>query len=132
MVFGLDEEYLIENPKLYRHTLKSFRSNINGTGSMIFQAHPFRKGLTPAPYSLLDGIEIYNGNPRHDSNNDSAYAYAKDNNLKMIAGSDAHQIEDVGRAGLIIPKEIDSIDKFIKWYDFKAKSTAHIYVNDEI
>lgn len=131
LVYGLDEEYLIGNPKLYDHTLDSFKSYIEGTGALIFQAHPFRRGLTPAPYDLLDGVEIYNGNPRHNSNNDSAYAYAKDNNLKMIAGSDGHQIEDVGKAGILIPKEIDSMDKFIEWYVNKAAETEHIYINDD-
>lgn len=131
LVYGLDEDYLIENPKLYNDTLTSFRARISQRDALIIQAHPFRKTLTPASPELLDGVEIYNGNPRHDSKNEMAYAYARDNNLKMIAGSDAHQIEDIGKAGIWIPSYIDSMDKFIEWYGHKLEGTKHSYINDK-
>ena len=45
LVYGLDEEYLIENPKLYNETLESFRNGISNKGALIIQAHPYRKNL---------------------------------------------------------------------------------------
>lgn len=36
------------------------------------QAHPFRNGLKIVDPKHLDGIETYNGNPRHDSRNEIA------------------------------------------------------------
>ncbi len=131
LVFGLDEKYLIENPKLYEHTYESFKAYIDGTGALIFQAHPYRKGQSPANPSLLHGIEVFNGNPRHDSQNDRAYAYAKNNNLRMIAGSDAHQIEDIAISGIKVPRHIDSIEKLIKWYLNKTQGMEHIYIRDK-
>lgn len=47
----------------------------------------------------------------------------------MFAGSDAHQIEDVGRAGIKVPRYIDSVENFIQWYDNNAKAEEHIYIN---
>ena len=55
---------------------------------------------------LLFGIEIKNGNPRHDSRNDIAAAWAKKYNMHAIAGSDCHQQEDVGVTGVITNRNI--------------------------
>ena len=78
---------------------------------MIYQAHPFRVGIFPENPEYLDGIEVYNGNPRHDSRNEKAAEYAKYYNLKMLSGSDFHQTEDLARGGIVLseaPK--DSIE----------------------
>lgn len=132
LVFGLDEDYLLQNPRLYLYTLEDFRDHIQETGALIFQAHPFRPGLTPAAGNLLDGMEVHNGNPRHDSGNDRAYNYAKSNGLMMSSGSDSHQTGDVGRGGIILPGDIDSMDELIRWYRQRPSGIEHIYRNDEM
>ena len=45
------------------------------------QAHPFRTGLTREDPALLDGVEVFNGNARHDSHNDDALRFARENGL---------------------------------------------------
>jgi predicted metal-dependent phosphoesterase TrpH len=115
LVYGIDEEYIRENPELYRHTLESYRESIKGTDILIFQAHPYRKGLKVADPTLLDGIEIMNGNPRHDSHNDLALAFAEKHGLMMTAGSDAHQLEDVGRGGIMICDCVSSSKELARW-----------------
>ena len=74
---------------------------------LIYQAHPFRPGITPAPLGLIDGIEVYNGNPRQNSNNNTALAFARQNNLRMISGSDFHRLPDLARGGLILPEAVE-------------------------
>lgn len=106
LVYGFDEDFLFNNPYLNKLGLKSFKQLIKGTGILIFQAHPFRLWLKPAPAELLDGVEVYNGNPRHNSGNDKAYAYAAENGLYMLAGSDAHQPQDVGLSGIAVPRRL--------------------------
>lgn len=132
LVYGLDGDYLIQNPNLHLYTLEEFRDHIQETGALIFQAHPFRVGQTPAPGNLLDGMEVHNANPRHDSGNDKAYAYAKSNDLMMGSGSDAHRPEDVGRGGIIVPRSVDSMEMFVKWYRQGPAGTGHIYKNYEV
>ncbi|ACL70750.1 PHP domain-containing protein [Halothermothrix orenii] len=108
LVYGITPEFLINNPRLFTLTLKDFKTLVNDNDILVYQAHPFRPGLNPVNPSLIDGIEVYNGNPRHDSYNDLAYQFAINNELKLISGSDFHQIEDVARGGIIIDGEINN------------------------
>ena len=107
LVYGIDEEFLRENRELYRLTLKEFRELVAGKGIAIVQAHPFRPGITPTPPSLLDGVETWNGHPRHNSQNHLAFEYAAQNGLKMLSGSDFHRMEDAFRGGVIMDKKIN-------------------------
>jgi bifunctional N-acetylglucosamine-1-phosphate-uridyltransferase/glucosamine-1-phosphate-acetyltransferase GlmU-like protein len=50
---------------------------------------------------LLDGVEVLNLNPRHDSHNDLALAYAEEHHLLMTAGSDCHRPGDEGTTGIL-------------------------------
>jgi hypothetical protein len=102
LVYGFDEEFLKSNKKLYRLGLKDFRRLTAASGIVTVQAHPFRPGMIPAPPELIDGIEVYNGNPRHDSKNSLAEEHAAANNLKMLSGSDFHRIGDEARGGVIV------------------------------
>ncbi len=53
-------------------------------GILIFQAHPFRRGLVTANLSDIHGIEVYNGSKKHFSNNDKANKFAEANNIKKF------------------------------------------------
>lgn len=114
LVYGIDEEFLREHENLYTLTLKQFRELTCGRGIVIVQAHPFRPGLVPAPPSLINGIEVYNGNPRHDSSNHLALKYAQENNLIELSGSDFHQPQDVARGG-IMTDEVIPENGFAEW-----------------
>jgi len=113
LVYGIDEKFLIDYPELYNLTLPKFKNLISDKNIMIYQAHPFRKGQTIEHLNLLDGIEVYNGNPRHDSQNNVAYKFAIENNLKLISGSDFHQLQDLARGGIIIDQNITSINELV-------------------
>jgi histidinol phosphatase-like PHP family hydrolase len=116
LVYGFDEEYLYNNPYPNRNTLASFRASVQGKGMLIFQAHPYRKNLQVAPPELLDGVEGFNGNPRHNSRNDKAFAYCLANGLFLSSGSDAHQPQDVGRGGIGLTKRIRSGREFVELF----------------
>lgn len=107
LVYGFDEVFLRENKKLYKLGLKAFRELTADKGIIIIQAHPFRTQMVPAHPSLIDGVEIYNGNPRHNSSNHLVVQYARDNGLKMLSGSDFHQPQDAARGGIITGKRIN-------------------------
>ena len=102
LVYGLSEGFLLKYPKLHQLSLAEFRTLTADQSQeiLIFQAHPFRTGMAPAALELLNGFEVYNGNPRHDSQNNKALSYAREHNLKMISGSDFHENEDLARGGI--------------------------------
>lgn len=114
LVFGVDEEFLIGYPELYKSNLEEFRGIADRKGLLIYQAHPYRAGYSPVEPHLLDGVEVYNGNPRHDSRNDMAEDFARLNRLRYISGSDFHQVSDLARGGIITREKINTIADFIK------------------
>ncbi|MFW5981754.1 MAG: PHP domain-containing protein [Halanaerobiaceae bacterium] len=113
LVFGLTEEILRENPELYKLSLKEFNKLMADEDILIYHAHPYREGRLPAPVELIDGLEVYNGNPRHDSKNEQAYNFAKAHKLKMISGSDFHQAEDLARGGIISSKMVSNMSMLL-------------------
>lgn len=113
LLFGVREDFLRNYPELYKLELKSLLRLARKENILIYQAHPFRFG-SPVNPSLLDGIEVFNGNPRHESYNEQAYKYAKKHRLKMISGSDFHQKMDLGRGGIITPRKITSQEALLR------------------
>lgn len=108
LLYGIDREFLLQNPELYRRPAAELRQLLQKKGGMLFQAHPYRPKLTREHLEYLDGIEVFNGNPRHDSHNQDAAALAKRLGLLGISGSDCHQPVDVGRGGLRLERPVRS------------------------
>ena len=113
LVYGADETLLKNNSEIYKFGLEKFKTFAEDNRLLIYQAHPYRPNITAAPPKLLDGVEVYNGNPRHNSHNDSALEFAIDNNLKMLSGSDFHQIEDIARGGLMLKQRINTVSELL-------------------
>ncbi len=123
LVYGLDKEFLFKHPNLHHLSLEEFKTLTVDQKKevLIFQAHPYRPGMAPASEQLLDGLEVYNGNPRHDSQNDKALSYAQKNNLKMISGSDFHEDEDLARGGIVVaenPSKMSDLIALLKNGDY--------------
>ena len=95
-----------------------FYRRIRENGRMtLIQAHPFRPELRQAPLDELDGIEVYNGHPEHDSHNDLAMARAMQGGEGFIktSGSDAHKVHHVGRGGMIVDEPIEDSVQLARW-----------------
>lgn len=61
------------------------------------------------PY--IDAVEIFNARSFTKTINEQAVTYAKDHQLNGTAGSDAHTIQEIGRAVLQIPP-FDGVEEF--------------------
>lgn len=124
LVYGLTENFLksIDNP--CKMTLQEF-NKIKGEDILIYQAHPFRNGMSIVNPDDLFGIEVNNGNPRHNSRNDIARLWADKHSLHMVSGSDFHQYEDVGHGGAVFERNIESNTDLIA--SLKAKDYQLIY-----
>ncbi|MDR1801775.1 MAG: PHP domain-containing protein [Lachnospiraceae bacterium] len=128
LIYGVDEEFLLNNPYLYRSTIKDFYEKYTDR-LLIIQAHPFRDLNETVSANYLHGVEIVNANPRHDSHDEMAFSLAKEMpSLLRTCSSDTHRIGEEGRAAVIFPKRIaDSYDlkSAIESRNYKLKSIVH-------
>jgi predicted metal-dependent phosphoesterase TrpH len=113
LIYGFDETFLYQNKDLHDMGLAGFKAFVKDRNILIYQAHPFRVNMKKVSPALLDGLEVFNGNPRHDARNDLAYEYAKDHGLKMLSGSDFHQPQDLGLGGIVLPKRAETPQEFV-------------------
>lgn len=91
LVYGLTEEFFREFAEnLLDMNAHSFHKLASEHNLLFCQAHPFRPGMTVTNPADLDGIEVRNGCPRHNSSNDIAKAWAAKYNLIGVGGSDYH------------------------------------------
>ena len=114
LVYGLDQQFIYRESQLQKMKLSEFREFTSDSNVLIYQAHPYRIGMTRADIEFIDGIEVFNGNPRYNSRNNLAYEFATKNNLKMISGSDFHQLDDLAKGGVIFRKNPDNESELVE------------------
>ena len=60
-----------------------------------------------AELSALDGVEVYNGHPHHQSHNERALAVAEANpRFIRTSGSDFHESDALARGGIVTDRDI--------------------------
>ena len=113
LVYGLTQEHVKMRPDIFDMKPADFSEFAKENGILFYQAHPFRNGMTVVNPDYLFGIEALNGHPRHDSRNDIAHQWADKYGLHKIAGSDCHQLQDVGSAGIKTEYPVGNINDLI-------------------
>ena len=102
LFYNYPDELLEDPEKLFTMGLHEFIQLSRKTDALLIQAHPFRSMCTPADVQDLDGIEIANLHPWHQSRNELAKALADtDKRLIRTGGSDCHATEHIGRGGIL-------------------------------
>ena len=102
LLYGFHDELLADPERVMSEGLEAFAPKYRADGALLIQAHPFRNKCTPAPAELLDGVEVLNLNPRHDSHNDLALAYDRRFGLPSTRrrGHDRHPCRNPPRGQL--------------------------------
>ena len=113
LVYGMDEQTASDCRSIFAMGPREFSALAREKDFLFYQAHPFRNNMTVVYPGYLFGIEIKNGNPRHDSRNDIAAMWAEKYGLHGIAGSDCHQTEDVGASGIITGAAVRNINDLV-------------------
>ncbi len=119
LVYGITPAFLYDHPELKEAGLKQYAETVHRAGGMLFQAHPYRirEWITdPSPFAeiaLLDGIEVYNGGNAYEENA-FAEVFAKEQGLRVIAGSDAHQSCHTGIGGIVSNVRIKDNETLIR------------------
>ena len=119
LVYGMTEEFIRTNSYDDEHNfltmhLKEFTNLAHKDNMLVFQAHPFRNGMTILNPSYLDGVEVLNGHKHHDSRNEIAKMWAEKYNLLMCGGSDCHDVGDEATVALISDFAIENNSQLIK------------------
>lgn len=113
LVYGITPAFMLAHPDLLSMGVGHFSKLSRENGFLLIQAHPFRNGMRIVRPDELDGIEVCNGNPRHDSRNFIAGPWATRYGLLTTSGSDYHQREDIGRGGIFTERKIETMEDFI-------------------
>ncbi len=129
LVFGLTEDLLrygLDNEFLNWGILR-FSDFCRANDLLLIQAHPFRKDMVIIDPDLVDGYEVVNAHPRHDSRNFIAESWARRYHKLMTAGSDAHQAVDAARSGILMDHRPLSLDEIV----LEIRSGARLIRRDD-
>lgn len=114
LIYGNTKKFLYNYPNCCKMGIEEFYKIANENGILVIQAHPFRDDKNNPTPNFVHGFEIFNSNPRHEDYNEKAKTTAIDNGLFMVAGSDAHRLEDVAKSGIATEKIIKTSKDLIK------------------
>ncbi len=102
LVYGLTEKILKDNPWIYLESLQHLYEVAEKNNLLVVQAHPFRERCYLGEEKYLHGIEIFNGNPDHDSRNALAEKACELYNLIPTKGSDFHEVKGLSNNPYIL------------------------------
>lgn len=114
LAYGITKEFLDAHPDLHKMAAAEFLPIARAEGVFIVHAHPYRDDRNCATPELVDAIEVYNSNPRHEDYSERSVALAKEYDLPITAGSDAHRDEDIAGSGIETEEEIKTTADFIR------------------
>ncbi len=114
LVYGIDRQFLIDHPYLNQMTPESFSALAREKGLYFGQAHPFRPGLRRCDPNLIDGVEGFNGNKRHNSHDQIATAHGREHGLIITSGADFHEWEDLTRGGMVSAEPVRDERHFVE------------------
>ena len=121
LVYGIDKEDLYRAYDFLDKEIKKFYNSFKNAGNLIIQAHPFRDNMERADVNFIDGIEVFNMHPNHNSRVGLAAKFAKENNLLKTCGTDFHQAEHLAMVATVtknLPKDSFELADIIKKQDF--------------
>ena len=124
LIYGVTRKMLEEIYDLLPYGIENFRKVYKMSDSVFLQAHPFREDMELVSPAILDGIEVFNMHPNHNSKVGIASVYAKEQNFSIItAGSDFHH-PNRGHEGVSairtkhLPKDGFDIAKILRSGDY--------------
>lgn len=114
LLYGIDRDFLLARPDVLSMTIEEFYPYAKAHGVTVVQAHPYRDGKCFPMPEHVDGLEVYNSNPRHENFDDKTLEVALKHRLLITAGSDAHRVEDVAGALMLSAEKIESSAQYVQ------------------
>lgn len=101
LIFGINPEDLYNINSLLDKSIDNFYKTFKNDKNIILQAHPFRDGMESVNPESLDGIEVFNVHPGHNSRIGFAAKLARENNFIVTCGTDYHHFGHEGLCGIL-------------------------------
>ncbi|MBQ8611058.1 MAG: hypothetical protein IJ412_05030 [Oscillospiraceae bacterium] len=90
LIYGVDEAMLRDIYDYLDADAAAFVRDCKSEKSFFVQAHPMRDGCTPLDAVLLDGVEVFNMHPNHNSRVALAAKQYAGTGLPVTMGTDYH------------------------------------------
>lgn len=115
LIYGLSEEFVYEHPRMYDLSAEELFKLTSKNNMLMTQAHPFRAKSKCSDPEFMHGVEVFNGNQRHNSFNSLAYTFADKNKLIKVVSDDFHEEEDLEKGAMLFPDDTDTIKKLVEY-----------------
>ena len=109
LIFGVDRDILSTCYDYLDKGLAAYRTEVTLPNSVFLQAHPFRDGMVRCKPELLDGIEVFNMHPHHNSRVAVAAQYASAVSFPIrTVGTDYHHANHEALSALRVKRMPES------------------------
>ena len=106
LIYGIEDKDLFAINSLLDNGIDNFYREYKNDKNIILQAHPFRDGMSLANPKSVDGIEVFNMHPGHNSRIGLAAKYAREHNMLVSAGTDFHEFGREAMCSIMTRKPI--------------------------
>lgn len=106
MIYGFEKEFLYNSPDLFTLNQEELFNLCEQNGLLMYQTHPFRRGVTCGNPKFLHGAECFNGHINHVNDNENALRFCEENNLIKLCGTDFHDPNQPKTSYALIPENI--------------------------
>ncbi len=90
LIYGADEALVDRAYDYLDKSLHDFYADFHGEDRLIIQAHPFRDGMQRIEPADVDGYEVFNCHPGHNSRISVAASYYAEHGGVATGGTDFH------------------------------------------
>ncbi len=112
LLYGVTREFLKLREDIFDIDIDELYAHLKAHGITIIQAHSHRaEKCVPHPHHV-DGFEI-NCCLRKENYNERTMQVAKEYDLPLTIGSDAHRAEDAGVSATLSEEKIESIEQYL-------------------
>lgn len=117
LLYHFPDSLLADPEEVFHLGIAAFAPRARAAGALLVQAHPYRGRCTPAFACYLDGVEVCNLHPDHESYNQRAEEYAARFRLLRLSGSDCHGRNGIGLGGILteeLPEDTAGLVQIIR------------------
>lgn len=132
LVYGVDEAFVKRAMERKKTSYAEFYTEMKDEHNVFLCAHPFREPWRDLGDEYLDGIEVFNMHPGHNSRVGLAARYAKLHEMPIIVcGSDFHDEPNYGMVCMrskTLPKDSYELADILKSRDYLFEMSGNIII----
>lgn len=106
LLFGIDKDFFSFGYDSLDMGIAKFSKEFRNNEHLLIQAHPYRDNMREVSPEYLDGFEVFNMHPGHNSRIAFAAKYAKENDFIVTCGTDYHHPGHEGLTAMLTEKEM--------------------------